>query len=222
MTEEPMPSARQVPMFASAVLLVGTALVGGSSGAGAAASGGGGAVITSRVIHGGQTTRLGGTPSVGETAPDVGPEAATIKTPVANRSLSSKARANRAGAGLSGIPAANTPIQTASSATSFAGINHHQQRFEIAGGNQWSLEPPDQALCVGGGFVLEAVNNAVAVYRTSGTRLALKPSHRAGWPEADHRPDVPVRSRDRSVLPDDPHLLLGHVRQSAAVRHQHP
>jgi hypothetical protein len=94
---------------------------------------------------------------------------------VANRSLSSKARANRAGAGLSGIPAANTPIQTASSATSFAGINHHQQRFEIAGGNQWSLEPPDQALCVGGGFVLEAVNNAVAVYRTSGTRLALKP-----------------------------------------------
>src|SRR5207245_2473574 len=39
-------------------------------------------------------------------------------------------------------------------------------------GNQFSLEPPDQALAVGNGFVLEAVNDALAVYDTSGTLLA--------------------------------------------------
>jgi len=36
---------------------------------------------------------------------------------------------------------------------------------------QFSLEPPDQGLCVGHGFVLEPVNDAFAVYNESGTRL---------------------------------------------------
>ena len=93
---------------------------------------------------------------------------------MANRSLSSRARATRTGPGLSGIPASSTPITGAVGATSFSGIDHHQQRFEVAGGNQWSLEPPDQGLCVGNGYVFEAVNNAVAVYSAGGARLALE------------------------------------------------
>ena len=72
---------------------------------------------------------------------------------------------------LTGIAADSSAVEQARGVTSFTGINHKQQRLDVAGGNQWSLEPPDQALCVGNGFVFEAVNNAVAVYNGSGDRL---------------------------------------------------
>ncbi len=45
----------------------------------------------------------------------------------------------------------------------FDGLTHRDQRV-ADGGNQFSLEPPDQGLAVSGGYVLEAVNNAIAVY----------------------------------------------------------
>lgn len=50
---------------------------------------------------------------------------------------------------------------------SFDGIFHRQQRL-ANGGNQFSVEPPDQGLCVGNGFVLEAVNDVLNIYNTSG------------------------------------------------------
>ncbi len=49
----------------------------------------------------------------------------------------------------------------------FEGLNHYQQRY-ARGGNQFSLEPPDQGLCVGNGYVLEAVNDVMNVFNTSG------------------------------------------------------
>jgi hypothetical protein len=51
--------------------------------------------------------------------------------------------------------------------TGFEGLNFYQQRY-ARGGNQFSVEPPDQALCVGNGFVFEAVNDVVNVYDGSG------------------------------------------------------
>jgi hypothetical protein len=54
--------------------------------------------------------------------------------------------------------------------THFQGLNFHDQRF-ANGGNQFSVEPPDQALCAGNGFLLEAVNDILQVYNTSGTPL---------------------------------------------------
>src|SRR5207249_169299 len=36
----------------------------------------------------------------------------------------------------------------------FEGLNFYQQRY-ARGGNQFSVEPPDQALCVGNGYELE-------------------------------------------------------------------
>src|SRR5215213_9760144 len=51
--------------------------------------------------------------------------------------------------------------------TSFEGLNFYQQRY-ARGGNQFSVEPPDQALCVGNGYVLEAVNDVLRVYRPTG------------------------------------------------------
>jgi hypothetical protein len=45
---------------------------------------------------------------------------------------------------------------------SFNGLNHRDQRL-ANGGNQFSLEPPDQGLCVGNGYVVEAINSVLKV-----------------------------------------------------------
>ncbi len=52
--------------------------------------------------------------------------------------------------------------------TSFDGLNHFAQRT-ANGGNQFSVEPPDQGMCVGGGHVVEAVNDVFRVYSSTGT-----------------------------------------------------
>jgi hypothetical protein len=51
--------------------------------------------------------------------------------------------------------------------TGFEGLNHFQQRY-ARGGNQFSLEPPDQGLCVGNGYVVEVVNDVINVYNEAG------------------------------------------------------
>lgn len=52
----------------------------------------------------------------------------------------------------------------------FDGLNFHDQRY-ANGGNQFSVEPPDQGLCAGNGFVMESVNDVWAVYDTAGNKL---------------------------------------------------
>jgi hypothetical protein len=54
--------------------------------------------------------------------------------------------------------------------THFQGLNFHDQRF-ANGGNQFSVEPPDQGLCAGNGFVLETVNDVLQVYDAAGNAL---------------------------------------------------
>jgi hypothetical protein len=49
----------------------------------------------------------------------------------------------------------------------FEGLNLYQQRY-ARGGNQFTVEPPDQGLCVGNGYVVEAVNDVINVFNTSG------------------------------------------------------
>ena len=48
----------------------------------------------------------------------------------------------------------------------FEGLNHYQQRYS-RGGNQFSVEPPDQGMCVGNGQVVEVVNDVVNVFSAS-------------------------------------------------------
>jgi hypothetical protein len=50
-------------------------------------------------------------------------------------------------------------------------LNHFQQRFIAGGGNQFSVEPPDQGLCVGKGFVLETVNDVLRVFDIAGNPM---------------------------------------------------
>ena len=56
------------------------------------------------------------------------------------------------------LAAANPAVQA-----SIQGLNHRDQRL-ANGGNQFSEEPPDQALCVGNGFTVESTNSVLRVY----------------------------------------------------------
>jgi hypothetical protein len=56
-------------------------------------------------------------------------------------------------------------------ALSLAGLNFNDHRT-ADGGNQFSIEPPDQGLCVGNGFVLEVVNHVFRVRSTTGAALS--------------------------------------------------
>jgi hypothetical protein len=55
-------------------------------------------------------------------------------------------------------------------ALSVPGLNHRDQRL-ANGGNQFSLEPPDQGLCAGNGFVVEAINSVIRVHDRNGAAL---------------------------------------------------
>ena len=54
----------------------------------------------------------------------------------------------------------------------FEGLNHYQQRY-ARGGNQFSVEPPDQGLCVGNGYVLEVVNDVLNIFSASTGQTVL-------------------------------------------------
>jgi hypothetical protein len=69
---------------------------------------------------------------------------------------------------------ATSVSSNAGGAAGFNGISHFDQRTAGTGtfaNTQFSLEPPDQGLCVGGGYVLESVNTVWAVYNTAGKSL---------------------------------------------------
>src|SRR5579872_4778009 len=73
--------------------------------------------------------------------------------------------------GASAAPALIQGLPVVSPATGFFGFNalSHLDQRNANGGNQFSIEPPNQSIAVGNGYVLEGVNDAVQVYTTSGT-----------------------------------------------------
>jgi hypothetical protein len=137
------------------------------------------AASTTRSISASGTTVLHGTPtgSAAVQFPEIRGEPEgedqsdqKAKPEVVNRSQSPKKNAPAAP-----IPAAPaTPADIAPTPgvdLTFAGLNHFNQRTANSG-NQFSLEPPDQGLCVANGFVLETINDVLAVYSTAGARLS--------------------------------------------------
>lgn len=98
-----------------------------------------------------------------------------------------------------GVPVVSgKAILGSTAANSFDGIDHFQQRFADAG-NQFSVEPPDQGLCVGDGanpYVLESVNDAIRVYTKAGAPVTDVVSLNTfyGYPSA----------LDRTVSPPKP------------------
>jgi hypothetical protein len=86
------------------------------------------------------------------------------------------ARTSHGGSSGSGTPnPAGLGVSTKGNFTGFSGLTHVDQRLAGSGkytNTQFSLEPPDQGLCVGNGFVLESVNTAFIVYDTHGNPLS--------------------------------------------------
>ncbi len=72
-------------------------------------------------------------------------------------------------------PRGRPVVDSSSRVFHFDGLTHADQRLAGTGiytNTQFSLEPPDQALCAGNGFVVEAVNNAIAIYDQAGNLLS--------------------------------------------------
>ena len=96
-----------------------------------------------------------------------------------------------------GGPSVNSGTKAKSNPTfdfGFEGLNHYQQRYS-RGGNQFSVEPPDQGMCVGNGYVVEAVNDVFNVY-SAATGASVLPDNTAtnivgGFPRnVDHAVDL--------------------------------
>jgi hypothetical protein len=98
-----------------------------------------------------------------------------------NRPIPSKefARTHRLEAALSSAVTIADPVVKsdvvvrgqANGFVGFSGLSHVDQRT-ANGGNQFSLEPPDQGLCAGNGFVVEPVNDVIRVFDTRGNAVA--------------------------------------------------
>ena len=71
-------------------------------------------------------------------------------------------------------PAGTPVVSNPGAAAGFNGLSHADQRNAGTGkytNTQFSLEPPDQGLCVGNGFVVEPINDAFRVYDEHGNAL---------------------------------------------------
>jgi hypothetical protein len=99
----------------------------------------------------------------GEADDEAGPDAYSGN--IVDRSLSS---------GGAAVGVATTTGKKAKSnpqfVSGFEGLNLFQQRY-ARGGNQFTVEPPDQGMCAGNGYVVEAVNDVLNVYDTAGNSV---------------------------------------------------
>jgi hypothetical protein len=81
------------------------------------------------------------------------------------------------------VPADHVPIAAGNqivsgSFSSFLGLTHRDQRLSGTGiytNTQFNVEPPDQGLAVGNGFVVEPVNDVIAVYSATDGSLISGP-----------------------------------------------
>lgn len=88
----------------------------------------------------------------------------------------------RRGPGNAFIPVIASPqaiVPASSVALAFNGLTHRDQRLAGTGAyanTQFSTEPPDEALAVGNGFALQAVNAALAIYDANSGALKQGPT----------------------------------------------
>jgi hypothetical protein len=132
-----------------------------------------------RVDHPTQTTgiavRYGTSAPLPRTAAAASPRASsTAKDSGVARPFSRDPQMNKAAKLQPPSPPGTPVVRNPGAATGFNGLSHADQRLAGTGiytNTQFSLEPPDQGLCVGNGFVVEPINTAFAVYNERGTQL---------------------------------------------------
>src|ERR671926_1774507 len=118
--------------------------------------------------------------------------------------------------GVGGGPSVSSGKKAKSNPTfnfGFQGLNHYQQRF-ARGGNQFSVEPPDQGMCAGNGYIVEAVNDVFNVF-SQATGASVLPDNTAtnivsGFPRnVNHAVDLNSfygypPAINRSIAPGNP------------------
>ena len=111
----------------------------------------------------------GGDPT--EIAPVPGPEGAAT-----DRQIPGNQNAAHVPATLAPRPAPLSVVSPGGNlGANFAGLTFHNERRDTDGGNQLSVEPPDQGLCASSSAVIEAVNDTFAVYDpSSGSRSGFE------------------------------------------------
>jgi hypothetical protein len=180
---------RPVALLAVALAVAGLPAIGVGIGSSLAGAAGG-----TRSISASGTGQLQGGPAGSDSGPLQFPEFAAQESedqpapgvgPDVNRSQSGGP--GQGASTTSGKKAKSNPELT----LSFDGLNHRQQRL-ANGGNQFSVEPPDQGLCVGNGFVMETVNDVIRVFDSAGNPLTAVVDQNSfyGYPPAIVRPST--------------------------------
>jgi hypothetical protein len=172
---------------------------------------------TTRLISSSGTARItggsGSTSTAGVQNPELpgsagGDAAAAVNKNGANRSHTSTH------GGYAGIAVGDGNGTLAGSnpelVTSFEGLNHFTNRFGVSNGNQFSLEPPDQGLCAGNGFVMETINDVLAVYTPTGAVASGPQALNAfyGYKYAINRDTTDPNFGERGPFVTDPSCLF--------------
>ncbi|WP_280155384.1 hypothetical protein [Piscinibacter sp. XHJ-5] len=92
-----------------------------------------------------------------------------------------------------GVGIAPVGVQQGDALKTWDGLRFFDQRF-ANGGNQFSVEPPDQALCVSEQFVVESVNDVIRFYDKSGVPVSgvIDLNTFYSYPAAIQRTNPPV------------------------------
>jgi hypothetical protein len=125
---------------------------------------GGTTVPTTTPLGGAPLTSLEQDPAMSAGDADSGDGMDLGSKPVINRSIS---HGHTGGNGMGNARRAKSNPELLGG---FDGLNFHDQRYANHG-NQFSVEPPDQGLCAGNGFVMESVNDVLAIYDKAGNKL---------------------------------------------------
>ncbi len=132
---------------------------------------------TSSARHVTVTHRVGSLAALGRSSSAAASSSTTAgdgrQTPTrSGSSFRHSAAATRSGSTTLTVPVvAPTAVSGTSTAVrAFDGLTAYQERF-ASGGNQFTFTPPDQGMCVGNGYVMESVNDAIRVFSTSGKAL---------------------------------------------------
>jgi hypothetical protein len=126
--------------------------------------------------------RLGTTRIAGVAAKAIAPSslagevrpAPELAADAANPLIKNNTQASRVPSAHVPRPAPQAVVDATATTTHFGGITHFVQRNAGTGSyvnTQFSLEPPDQGLCVGNNFVVETVNTVIRVRSYAGANL---------------------------------------------------
>jgi hypothetical protein len=116
-------------------------------------------------------THYTGTTGVAKLLPRTHPSAAPSGAPVQLRPKGARRLPGRHFSARASAPAVAAPAAATATAAPLVNFNGVSSRDSQFTNYNLTFEPPDQGLCEGNGFVLEAVNSAYRIYKKSGTSV---------------------------------------------------